>query len=59
MPNRVDAAIEEFDKTMRLLRVSLRGIPFRSGSFHKQHDNLARAVARLTVELDTVRGLGK
>lgn len=59
MPNRVDATIEDLDKTMRLLRSSLRGIPFRSGSFHKQYDNLAREVARLTVELDTVRGLVK
>lgn len=56
MPNRVDAAIEELDKTMKLLRSSLRGVPFRSGSFQKQHDNLAREVAHLLVELETVRG---
>lgn len=56
MTNRVDAAIEELDKTMKLLRASLRGIPFRSGSFQKQHDILAREVAHLLVELETVRG---
>jgi len=56
MPNKVDRTIDDFDKTMKLLRVSLRGIPWRTGSFHKQHDNVARAVARLTVELDSIRG---
>ena len=53
---KVDRTIDDFDKTMKLLRTALRGIPFRSGSFHKQHDNLARAVACLTVELDSARG---
>lgn len=56
MPNKVDGTIDDFYKSMKLLRMSLRGIPFRSGSFKKQHDNLAREVARLTVELDSARG---
>jgi hypothetical protein len=56
---KVDSTIDDFDKTMKLLRATLRGIPLRSGSFHKQHDNLARAVARLTVELDSARGFIK
>ena len=56
MPNRVDVVIDDFHKTMKLLRTSLRGIPFRTGSFRKQHDNLAREVACLTVELDSARG---
>ncbi|MGH3903182.1 MAG: hypothetical protein ACRDTE_03160 [Pseudonocardiaceae bacterium] len=54
---KVDHALEGLDKSMRLLRWSLRGIPIREGSFRKQHDNLARDVAHLLVELDTVRGL--
>jgi hypothetical protein len=59
MPNKVDGTISDFYKTMKLLRAALRGIPFRSGSFKKQHDNLAREVARLTVELDSARGFIK
>lgn len=59
MPRKVDAAIDDMDKSMKLLRTALRGIPFRSGSFKKQHDNLAREVARLTVELDSARGFIK
>jgi len=59
MPNKVDGTIDDFDKTMKLLRSALRGIPFRTGSFRKQHDNLAREVARLTVELDSARGFIK
>ncbi|MGH3607976.1 MAG: hypothetical protein ACRDRD_07795 [Pseudonocardiaceae bacterium] len=54
---RIEHALEGLDKSMRLLRSSLRGIPIREGSFGKQHDNLARDVAFLLVELDTVRGL--
>lgn len=53
---KVDRTIGDLHKTMKLLRESLGGIPFRSGSFRKQHDNLARDVARLTVELDSARG---
>lgn len=56
MPNKVDNTIDDFHRSMKLLRMALRGIPFRSGSFKKQHDNLAREVARLTVELDSARG---
>ncbi len=59
MSRKVDVTIDDFDKTMKLLRASLRGIPFRTGSFKKQHDNLAREVARLTVELDSARGFIK
>ena len=54
--SKVDRTIDDMHKTMKLLRTALRGIPYRSGSFHKQHDNLAREVARLTVELDSARG---
>lgn len=53
--NRAIRVVEDLNKTMKLLKASLRGIPFRTGSFHKQHDNLAREVARLTVELETVQ----
>ena len=59
MATKVDGTIDDFDKTMKLLLGSLRGIPLRTGSFHKQHDNLAREVARLTVELDSARGFIK
>jgi hypothetical protein len=56
---KVDRTIDDMHKTMKLLRTALSGIPFRSGSFHKQHDNLAREVACLTVELDAARGFIK
>jgi uncharacterized protein YoxC len=59
MPNKVDSTIDDMDKTMKLLRASLRGIPLRTGSFHKQHDNLTREVAHLLVELDSARGFIK
>lgn len=59
MPHKVDRVIDDMDKTMKLLKNALRGIPFRTGSFRKQHDNLAREVARLTVELDSARGYFK
>ena len=54
--SKVDRTIDDMHKTMKLLRTALAGIPYRSGSFKKQHDNLAREVACLTVELDSARG---
>ena len=39
------------DMTMKKLRVSMRGIQIRRAGFKADHDNLARAVANLTVTL--------
>ena len=56
MSRTVDRTVEELDRSMRELRRTLRGIPFRSGGFKNTHDNLARHVAHLTVLLDSARG---
>jgi len=52
----VDRTIEALDKAMTQLKDSLRGIPIRQGSFRNLHDNAARDVAFLVVELETLRG---
>ncbi|MDN5919316.1 MAG: hypothetical protein L0I76_30175 [Pseudonocardia sp.] len=49
--------MEDLDRAMRELRRSLKGIPFRAGGFKNTHDNLARDVAHLTVQLDSARGV--
>lgn len=53
----VNRAIDDLDSAMRRLRKAVRGIPFRAGSFRTTHRNLARDVAFLMVQLDSVRGL--
>ena len=40
---------------MRTLRLAMRGIPIRRGSFKKTHDNLARDIANVTAMLDAAR----
>ena len=56
MANTVDRTVEDLDRAMRTLRRSMRGIPFRSGSFRTTHRNLARDVAYLMVQVDSARG---
>ncbi len=53
----VSRAVDDLDAAMRALRKSIRGIPFRGGSFRTTHRNLARDVAFLMVQLDSARGL--
>lgn len=53
---RIDAATEDLDASMKQLRTAIRGIPIRQGSFRNQHDNLARDVAHVLVQLETTRG---
>ncbi|MEJ8277427.1 hypothetical protein [Pseudonocardia spirodelae] len=48
--------MDELDAAMRELKRSLHGIPYRTGGFKNTHDNLARDVAHLTVQLDSARG---
>jgi hypothetical protein len=55
MSRDVDRTVEDLDQSMRALRESLSGIPFRAGGFKNTHDNLARDVAHLTVLLDAAR----
>ncbi len=55
MSRLVDRTVEDLDTAMRELRKSLRGIPFRAGGFKNTHDNLARDVAFLTVQIDSAR----
>ena len=53
--SQVDRIIEDLDTSMRRLREAMRGIPVRTGSFKKTHDNLARDVAKVTTMLDAAR----
>jgi hypothetical protein len=55
MPKHLDRTVEELDWSMRVLKDSLSGIPFRSGGFKNTHDNLARDIAHLTVLIDASR----
>ncbi|MEV1291943.1 hypothetical protein [Pseudonocardia sp. NPDC049635] len=57
MSKAVDRAVEDIDAAMRELKRSLHGIPYRTGGFKNTHDNLARDVAHLTVQLDSARGV--
>lgn len=50
-----DRIVEDLDHAMRALRLAMRGIPIRRGSFKKTHDNLARDVATVTAMLDAAR----
>ncbi|MCA1707675.1 MAG: hypothetical protein LC808_32145 [Actinobacteria bacterium] len=56
LKRRADGAAEDLDAAMRQLRAAIGGIPIRQGSFRSQHDNLARDVAALLVQLETTRG---
>jgi hypothetical protein len=55
MSQQVDRTVEELDWSMRVLKDSLSGIPFRAGGFKNTHDNLARDIAHLTVLIDASR----
>ena len=55
MTQHADRIIDELDTAMRELRMAMRGIPIRRGSFRKTHDNLARDVAKVTTMLDAAR----
>ncbi len=48
---KIDVTVEGIDAAMRDLRESMRGIPIRWAGFRKEHDELARMVAVLTVTL--------
>lgn len=56
LQRRIDGATEDLNASMTQLRDSIRGIPIRQGSFRNQHDNLARDVAAVLVQLETTRG---
>jgi hypothetical protein len=49
--------IEEIDVAMSTIRDAMHGIPFGRNGFKRQHDQLARDVAALTVAIDDVRHL--
>ena len=51
----VDRIIDNLDAAMKRLGAAMRDIPIRRGSFKRTHDNLARDVAHLTVQLDSAR----
>lgn len=51
MPTKTQQAAEGIDRSMKQLRESMRGIQIRTAGFHKDHDDLAKAVSHLTVTL--------
>ena len=53
----VNRTVDDLDSAMRALRKTIRGIPFRGGSFRTTHRGHARDVAFLMVQLDSARGL--
>jgi hypothetical protein len=55
MARTADRTIEDLDRAMRILRKTVRGIPFRAGSFKTTHHNLTLDVALLMVQLDSSR----
>ncbi|ANY05559.1 hypothetical protein [Pseudonocardia sp. HH130630-07] len=57
MSKAVDQTVEYLDMAMRDLKRALNGIPYRTGGFKNTHDQLARDVAVLTVQLDASRGV--
>ncbi|GAB3479377.1 hypothetical protein [Amycolatopsis cihanbeyliensis] len=53
--HQVDRVLEHMDTAMGQLRRSMRGMPVRQQGFKGEHDEAARAVARLTVALSDCR----
>lgn len=55
MTHPIDRANGDLDKVMRQLRQAVRGIPVRREGFKKLHDQFARSVAALTVNMSYSR----
>lgn len=51
MATKTQDVVAGIDVTMKQLRAAMRGIQIRRAGFKADHDNLARAVANLTVTL--------
>lgn len=55
MSHQLDRVIDDVDTALRQLKRALRGIPVRREGFKDHHDKAARAMARLTTELQDAR----
>lgn len=53
----VDDAIDELSGAMHRLKDSLKGIPYRQGSFRNVHHRFARDAGYLIVQLEAARSL--
>lgn len=48
---RVNEVLADLNKSMLLLRDSMKGLPVRAAGFKGEHDALARAVSTLSVDV--------
>ncbi|MBP2474009.1 hypothetical protein JOF53_002881 [Crossiella equi] len=55
MSHQVDRVLADVDTAMSQLKNSLKGIPYRREKFKKIHDDFAKAVAALTVDVNYSR----
>jgi CHASE3 domain sensor protein len=55
MSHPIDRANDDLDKVMRQLRQAVKGIPVRREGFKKLHDQFARSVAELSVNISYSR----
>lgn len=51
MAVQVNQILADLNKSMLLLRDSMKGLPVRSAGFRGEHDALARAVSTLSVDV--------
>lgn len=55
--HQVDRHIEDVDKAMRQLRRAMRGMQIRTAGFKKDHDTLAREIAKATTVIADAKPL--
>lgn len=55
MSAQLDRTLDQVSASMRRLKRSLRGVPINRGRFRQQHDETAKAVARLVVAMEDSR----
>ncbi|ASR37963.1 hypothetical protein BAY61_26450 [Prauserella marina] len=51
MAHQVDRVLNDLDAAMLQLKKTMHGIPVRKEGFKSHHDRAARAIGRLTAEL--------
>lgn len=51
MTMQVNQVLADLNKSMLLLRDSMKGLPVRAAGFKAEHDALARAVSTLSVDV--------
>lgn len=55
MSHQVDRVLDDMADAMKVLKQSLLGVPVRKAGFKRKHDQMARAVASLSVALNDSR----